>query len=193
MDHAPAAPFGGTMASTISGAVVRPVRPDRRALPGRVPQATGSAGKPAMPPAEAGHAAGRSAGSRQPESRLAAGRPPGSRLVQGGLGDPGLIAGAKLRAPVPTVPVVTRPRLTAMISDAAARRVTLICAPAGAGKTVACAHWAAAQQPGSPVAWLNLDPGDQDPVRFWAHFSASIGKTPGLAAALVADMRRACG
>lgn len=45
-----------------------------------------------------------------------------------------------------------------------ARAVTLVCTPAGFGKTSLLADWAA--RAGWSVAWLSLDPEDSNPARF---------------------------
>ncbi len=45
--------------------------------------------------------------------------------------------------------------------------VTLVCAPAGAGKTSLLAGWVA-QSDDLPIAWLSLDRHDNDPGRFWS-------------------------
>jgi LuxR family transcriptional regulator, maltose regulon positive regulatory protein len=45
--------------------------------------------------------------------------------------------------------------------------VTLVCAPAGFGKTSLLAGWAA-QLPADAVAWLSLDRHDNDPGRLWS-------------------------
>jgi LuxR family transcriptional regulator, maltose regulon positive regulatory protein len=45
--------------------------------------------------------------------------------------------------------------------------VTLVCAPAGAGKTSLLAGWVA-QSADLPIAWLSLDRHDNDPGRFWS-------------------------
>jgi LuxR family transcriptional regulator, maltose regulon positive regulatory protein len=52
------------------------------------------------------------------------------------------------------------------------RKLTLISAPAGFGKTTVLSDWVAGCQ--RPVAWLSLDPGDSDPSRFLGHVVASI-------------------
>src|SRR5580693_5147139 len=57
--------------------------------------------------------------------------------------------------------------------------MVLVCAPAGYGKTVLLADWARAGQ--RPVAWLSLDPGDNDPARFWRHAVAALDRVrPGI-------------
>ena len=59
--------------------------------------------------------------------------------------------------------------------------MVLVCAPAGYGKTVLVADWALAGQ--RPVAWLSLDPGDNDPARFWRHAVAALDRVrPGIGA-----------
>lgn len=75
---------------------------------------------------------------------------------------------------VPPVPsdLVDRPRLRETLADGLTRGPVLICAPAGFGKTVTAADWAASS--GRPIAWLSLDSADNDPVRFWRHLLASL-------------------
>ncbi|HEY1665556.1 MAG TPA: LuxR C-terminal-related transcriptional regulator [Trebonia sp.] len=87
--------------------------------------------------------------------------------------EPALLDG-KFRAPAGGADVVHRERLTALIEEAAERPVTVITAPPGAGKTVACAGWAAARARSRRIAWLSLDDGDRDPARFWACVTAAL-------------------
>src|SRR3984885_14287407 len=87
--------------------------------------------------------------------------------------EPALLDG-KFRAPATGPDVVHRERLTALIEEAAERPVTVITAPPGAGKTVACAGWAAARARSRRIAWLSLDDGDRDPARFWACVTAAL-------------------
>src|ERR1700728_4031691 len=49
----------------------------------------------------------------------------------------------KFRVPATGADVVHRDRLTALIERATERPVTVVTAPPGAGKTIACAGWAA--------------------------------------------------
>jgi LuxR family maltose regulon positive regulatory protein len=51
-------------------------------------------------------------------------------------------------------------------------KLTLISAPAGYGKTTLLAQWLLTCE--RHVAWLSLDEGDNDPVRFWAYVVAAL-------------------
>jgi LuxR family maltose regulon positive regulatory protein len=68
--------------------------------------------------------------------------------------------------------LVSRPRLTERLNAGLGRKLTLIAAPAGFGKTTLLSEWI----PTSPrcVAWLSLDEGDNDPTQFWAYFISSL-------------------
>ncbi|MFJ9390086.1 LuxR C-terminal-related transcriptional regulator [Nocardioides sp. NPDC101246] len=57
-----------------------------------------------------------------------------------------------------------------MVEDAVGRcRFTLVCAPAGYGKSLLVADWAArAATRGEPVAWLSLHQQDDRPYEFWS-------------------------
>jgi len=52
------------------------------------------------------------------------------------------------------------------------RKLTLISAPAGFGKTTLLSEWVGSCE--RPVAWLSLDEGDNDPARFWAYVIAAL-------------------
>jgi len=80
----------------------------------------------------------------------------------------------KVRIPSLGDDVFRRDRLTELIERATARPVTMIAAPAGSGKTVACAVWAAEKARSRRVAWLSLDEGDREPARFWASMTAAL-------------------
>ncbi|MBB6734077.1 LuxR C-terminal-related transcriptional regulator [Cohnella zeiphila] len=53
-------------------------------------------------------------------------------------------------------------------------RALLLFAPAGFGKTTLLQHWA--EWAGTDPAWVTLDPGDNDPARFWHHAIRAIGR-----------------
>src|SRR5579862_7097341 len=93
----------------------------------------------------------------------------------------------KLEIPGLGLAVVARPRLAGLVEQATAHRVALVTGPAGSGKTVACASWAAAHAAagGRPVGWLTVDAGDRQPARFWRYVTAALvgaGVLPGSAA-----------
>jgi len=53
-----------------------------------------------------------------------------------------------------------------------ARKLTLISAPAGFGKTTLVSEWIPHSQ--WCVVWVSLDEGDNDPTRFWCYFIAGL-------------------
>lgn len=79
---------------------------------------------------------------------------------------------------VPPVPPgwLTRPRLGRRLEAAVHCRLTVVCAPAGFGKTTLLCEWIArlAKDGGPPVAWLSVDREDNDPERFWTYFVAAM-------------------
>jgi len=78
----------------------------------------------------------------------------------------------KLRIPPTRAKMVLRPRLTERLNEGMKRKLTLVQAPAGFGKTTLLSEWG--RQSKSPVAWVSLDKGDNDPVRFCAYFLAAL-------------------
>jgi len=93
---------------------------------------------------------------------------------------PDVLLATKLHVPQPRLGFVPRPRLVRALGDGLARGRVLVCAPAGSGKTALLADWA--RGAGRPVAWLGLDEGDSDPVRFWRYAVAALDRArPGLA------------
>jgi LuxR family maltose regulon positive regulatory protein len=63
------------------------------------------------------------------------------------------------------------------------RKLTLISAPAGFGKTTLLGEWVGGCD--RPVAWVSLDKGDNDPARFWSYFIAALQTIPNLGEAAV--------
>jgi LuxR family transcriptional regulator, maltose regulon positive regulatory protein len=78
----------------------------------------------------------------------------------------------KLHVPRPRPGFLARPRLLERLTQGAAHELTLICAPAGFGKTSLLGDWARRSR--QPVAWLSLDGGDSDPARFWRYVAAAL-------------------
>jgi LuxR family maltose regulon positive regulatory protein len=67
---------------------------------------------------------------------------------------------------------VPRPQLAARLDASLSHPLTLVAAPAGFGKTTLVSTWARRQP--TPVAWLSLDEGDNDPVRFLGYLVAAL-------------------
>jgi LuxR family maltose regulon positive regulatory protein len=114
----------------------------------------------------------------------------------------------KLAPPLPHDSIVSRPRLFAILDHAAQRRVTLLAAPAGSGKTTLISSWLQAVQQGSgnreqgtgafgaqntarersigSIAWVSLDAQDNAPLRFWSHLFAAVETAlPGIGTAIL--------
>ncbi|MGH3326437.1 MAG: AAA family ATPase, partial [Streptomycetales bacterium] len=80
---------------------------------------------------------------------------------------------------IPTVPegVVLRHRLLARLSAGAQRRLTVVTAPPGGGKTVLLSSWAEGERAGGrSVAWLSLDGSDNAPDVFWTYVVAALAR-----------------
>src|SRR5437763_2366090 len=67
---------------------------------------------------------------------------------------------------------VSRPRLRERLNEGLHRKLTLIAAPAGFGKTTLVSEWVAFIE--RPIAWLSLDEGENDPARFLAYLVAAL-------------------
>jgi LuxR family maltose regulon positive regulatory protein len=92
----------------------------------------------------------------------------------------------KLSVPPARSNIVARPRLTQRMHAAIRGPLTLLAAPAGWGKTTLLHAWHAdASRKNWPLAWVSLDAGDNDPIRFWTYVLAAlntlhpgVGETP---------------
>ncbi len=84
----------------------------------------------------------------------------------------------KLYIPRPRPELVSRPRLLALLEAGSHRKLTLVAAPAGFGKTTLVSAWATAGT--HPFAWLSLDATDNDPARFWSYLVAALNTLPTL-------------
>jgi LuxR family maltose regulon positive regulatory protein len=79
---------------------------------------------------------------------------------------------AKLRPPVPGSHYVRRPRLLELLDELVDEPLTVVVAPAGAGKTSLLAGWAA--ESALPIAWLSVDDADRDGVQLWSEVVAAL-------------------
>ena len=78
----------------------------------------------------------------------------------------------KLYIPPPRPKVVLRPRLFERLNEGLHRKLTLISAPAGFGKTTLVSEWIA--DCGLQVAWLSLDERDNDQTQFMTYLVAVL-------------------
>jgi ATP/maltotriose-dependent transcriptional regulator MalT len=78
-----------------------------------------------------------------------------------------VVAATKLEIPPHREGLVPRAELVALLAGAEHTRLTMLSAPAGSGKTTLLQQWHLGAPASEPFAWLSLDPGDDDPVRFW--------------------------
>src|SRR5215217_5227555 len=82
------------------------------------------------------------------------------------------VLATKLYIPPPRQNVVHRSRLTERLNEGLHRKLTLISAPAGFGKTTLVSEWVAGCT--RPTAWLSLDEGDSDPTRFLTYLVTAL-------------------
>ena len=86
----------------------------------------------------------------------------------------------KLRPSQARPKLIARPRLIAELERESGRKLTLISAPAGFGKTTLLVEWLRGRADGDhSVAWVSLDEGDNDPVRFLSYLVAALRRTVG--------------
>ena len=79
---------------------------------------------------------------------------------------------------VPSTPPssMIRSRLEEITDQAMGKRLVLVCAPAGYGKTTLMSQWAAQLcEQGRRIAWLTLDEGDNDPGRLYYYLDLVLG------------------
>jgi LuxR family maltose regulon positive regulatory protein len=93
----------------------------------------------------------------------------------------------KLFIPPTRSEIVQRPGLIERLNNGLDRKLTLLSAPAGFGKTTLVSHWVEYLRRNSnpdsqfiKVAWLSLDQDDNDPVRFLTYFIAALNQIDGI-------------
>jgi LuxR family transcriptional regulator, maltose regulon positive regulatory protein len=73
------------------------------------------------------------------------------------------------------VGIVSRPRLSDCLGSA--RRVTVVSAPPGSGKTVLLRSWIAEAGLAESVAWVSVGGDERDPLRFWLLVLGALRQT----------------
>jgi LuxR family maltose regulon positive regulatory protein len=101
----------------------------------------------------------------------------------------------KVNPPPVQTQLVPRPRLLTILNAALGtntgpgRKLTLISAPAGFGKSTLLGQWLAslAEQPAPQIVWLSLDSGENDLARFFTYLVAAVQvQTPNIGAGTLA-------
>ena len=98
----------------------------------------------------------------------------------------------KLFIPSTRSELVSRPRLIEKLTEGLHRKLTLISAPAGFGKTTLVTEWLSNLRGDAPgenqiknrIAWISLDEGDNDTTRFLTYFITALNQTIGSETAL---------
>lgn len=72
---------------------------------------------------------------------------------------------------------IPRPRLVEKLNQALSKKVTVVCAPAGYGKSTAVLEWLAKQP--LRTAWVSLDCKDNDPYVFWQYILCALSDING--------------
>jgi ATP/maltotriose-dependent transcriptional regulator MalT len=84
----------------------------------------------------------------------------------------------KLYAPAPRPDSIPRQRLVERLDEGLTRRLTLVSAPAGYGKTTVITAWLRTRAEGGGnaprVAWLSLEDDDNVPLRFFSYLIAAL-------------------
>jgi LuxR family maltose regulon positive regulatory protein len=78
----------------------------------------------------------------------------------------------KLHVPRPRAQLVQRSHLVRRLQQGVEGALTLVSAPAGFGKTTLLAQWLV--ESGMPVAWLSLEPEDNEPTRFLSYVVVAL-------------------
>jgi len=73
--------------------------------------------------------------------------------------------------------LVSRSQLIERLDQGTERKLTLVSAPPGFGKSTLLAEWVAASQAKKRTpAWVSLDASDNDPAQFWVYFITALQK-----------------
>jgi LuxR family maltose regulon positive regulatory protein len=81
----------------------------------------------------------------------------------------------KLYVPQAHPSLVPRLRLNKRLKEGLGRKMTLISAPAGFGKTTLLSEWRMIHSASEGrIGWVSLDEGDNDPARFFSYFVGAV-------------------
>jgi class 3 adenylate cyclase len=103
-----------------------------------------------------------------------------------------LLVPTKLYTPPPQPNLVVRARLIQRLDSGLRqeRPLTLICAPAGFGKTTLASDWISRMHPTRSTAWISLDERDNDPAQFLRYLIAALQQVePTIGQALEATLQ----
>ena len=73
----------------------------------------------------------------------------------------------KFFAPASNPKTIVRSRLLDELANSAGKKISLVIAPAGYGKTTLVSQWV--HHVDNPFTWLSLDGSDNEPRRFWQY------------------------
>jgi LuxR family maltose regulon positive regulatory protein len=109
-----------------------------------------------------------------PDRQVAAATAVGRRGHDRGSRPRSPLLATKVTPPRTPARLVSRPRLLTLLDTGTRQLLTVVSGPAGAGKTTLLTSWSSAGQPPGPVAWLSLNPADDEPARFWTYLQAAL-------------------
>ncbi len=95
-----------------------------------------------------------------------------------------IILRTKLFIPPTRSNLVARPHLVSQLDQDLSRKLTLISAPAGFGKTTLICDWLQ----NHPTAWLSVDRDDNDPIRFFTYVAAALQRQEANLGAILLSM-----
>ncbi|MFD1927695.1 LuxR C-terminal-related transcriptional regulator [Sporosarcina siberiensis] len=78
----------------------------------------------------------------------------------------------KTTVPQARLQAVERTRLMELLHNSGPRRLTVVRAPAGYGKSTMLIQWISQLE--EPVVWLSIDETDNDPIRFWKYVIRAV-------------------
>lgn len=85
---------------------------------------------------------------------------------------PPILLHSKITVPHAALESIERERLFDLLRHTGAKKITILRAPAGYGKTTLLSQWFS--QLNESVAWLSIDTTDNDPIRFWKYIIGAV-------------------